>query len=68
MAKKKVTAQLNVLTELKTNGLRLAVHDDGDLLGYLDIGKAKIQWTDKHGKTPSGESDWEGLIEWMKAP
>ncbi len=68
MAKRKVTATLQVETDIKNKGLRLAAYKDDDLLGYLDIGKASLYWYDKHAKNPDGDSTWEELIAWMKKP
>ena len=67
MAKRSVWATMDVETELKNNGVSLAYYEDDQLVGYLKVGKAKLEWFDKHGKKPSGEARWNDLIEWMKS-
>ncbi len=64
---RKVTASLQVETELRNNGLRLSVYIDDAFQGYLDIGKARLDWTDRNGKKPDGRCSWEDFIAWIKA-
>jgi hypothetical protein len=65
--KKRVTASLEVETELKTNGLRLSVYNDDNFLGYFDVGKARLDWTDKNGKKLDGRCTWEEFVAWIKS-
>lgn len=63
---KKVSASLQVTTDIKNKGLLLSVSEDETLLGYLEVGKAKLSWFDKHAKNPNGEATWEEFIAWVK--
>ncbi|MEZ4271724.1 MAG: hypothetical protein R3C68_09925 [Myxococcota bacterium] len=58
---------MEVDTQLKNTGVSLAYLKDEELVGYLQVTKAKLRWTDKHGKKPTREVSWDQLIEWMKS-
>lgn len=66
MAKRTVRAQLDVEAELANKGVVFQYMEDGDLVGWLEVGKATLKWTDKKGKKPDGECDWRHFIEWIK--
>lgn len=65
MAKQSVTAKLEVNTQLPNKGVRLEYYSDDDFKGYVDIGKATLKWTPKHGKKPAGQKSWEEFIDWL---
>lgn len=67
MAKRGVWASMEVETQLKNTGIRLSYWKDDELVGYLQVTKAKLKWTDKHGKKPTSEVSWDEFVEWMKS-
>jgi hypothetical protein len=67
MPKQTVNAKLQVNTPLATTGVTLEYYRDDDFIGYLNIGKATLAWTPKHGKKYKGKKSWEELIDWIES-
>jgi hypothetical protein len=57
---------LEVSMDLGNNGITLSVRDtNGDYLGKLRIGRAKIEW--RQGKAnPRGQTTWPQLINFLQ--
>ena len=64
MANRVLIEELSVDMELGNNGIKLRVEDsDGRLRGYLQIGRAKLQWFHGKKQTPSGGLTLEEFIK-----
>jgi hypothetical protein len=65
MPKQSVTAKMDVETQLRNEGVTLEYYQDDQFIGYLNIGKAKLQWKKRDAKKPTGQKSWEELIAWI---
>lgn len=59
---------LDVVTEadLGNKGLVVTIHQDGDILGHLMVGKASLVWFEKNAKKRGHKVAWGDFRKWIK--